>query len=579
MALGADPYPAPPPVRIPRDLQQYFGDSRHAIFCARVVEAVTRKGRHQRRIILLTADKLFLCETEGTVRRVYQVDNFKEATVDGAGGVLLQTRSPEEEPSLLFVDGEDPRNRGQPRALDALRALWAHRRRQQLPVTQAPSGAPLLQLGRFNKGHGYQSPRRQLMRLAPPLSGEVVSPTPTDSDVSQRDDSPVRPGSPVARGGEGGGFAQAEQRAAAAAASAQLDALRAQMQAQEQQLRQLNTVNSELRAGAAAGGSAGGALGSSGDSRMADLQREVQELRRQLDAAGIGARQQQGRGGGQPRGADELQREIEALQQRHRDAEIGEHARRQAAMQDDLLRSPGRQRGLGIPEQGSGGPRFVVLTGDQAESVSPQRGADQGSPRFVAVPSPRHRQQCSAAVPAAGAAGGDAFSQLLAAQERNRQLEERNRQLEQQLRGAAEAADALRARDRELRREQRRQERRRRESEAEAQMEDTKEQIRQVLSRVEDFERRNWEMAQAIQSAGTPSPQRAMRGGGVAADFLAQWPPPDGRLTTPAPPAVRLPDPELRGSLAMLLDLRSRGAPGLDAAIAQLQGQLASPAG
>eukprot|EP00662_Eupelagonemidae_sp_cell21_P025314 gene25314-41957_t len=49
----------------------------------------------------------------------------------------------------------------------------------------------------------------------------------------------------------------------------------------------------------------------------------------------------------------------------------------------------------------------------------------------------------------------------------------------------------LRARDKELRRERRRAERRRREEEVEAQMSQTQQQISTVLSRVEEFERKN----------------------------------------------------------------------------------------
>eukprot|EP00756_Hemistasia_phaeocysticola_P066595 Hpha_TRINITY_DN9342_c0_g2::TRINITY_DN9342_c0_g2_i1::g.25965::m.25965 len=540
-------YPLPRPILLHRDLKQHFGEVNHAVYAARVINQVTSKGRHQRRIIVVTQDHIFLCETNGTVRRVFTVANVQEAMV-AHRQVLINMKS-REDPSLLYVETEDPRNVDSPTALEAVRTLWAHKFHLHMPVRACPDDQPLTSFARFQKGEDYQSPRRQLLNIAAQAftENDVISPSPTDSDVSLHADSPRRqPRLPSAfplPGPAPGNNSGLDK---------QLDELRKRMQRQEQELENLRDQNRRLETAAASQHVSGG-------SRL-----------REYDEAGPPPPPASG-----DVGRSAIEREIEELQRRHVLAEEGEHARRHAAQSDVLLQSPARG--------GRESPRYVVLRADQvppAALASARTG--QQSPRFVAMPSPRRDGRGRGSQ-----LDGDAFVELQTAQDRNRQLEARNRLLEHQLRAATEATDKLRSKDRGLRREQRRQERRRRETEAATHMEETKMQIRQVMARVEDFEKRNWEMAQAIQRVTTPGspepvyPLRLRDGVGAGpSELVNQWAcvsgalPADGQLRTPQPQRVAAPAPELHTYLDTLRDLQRRGAPGLDAAISQLQYQI-----
>jgi len=557
----ANMYVLPKPVKLHPDLALCFGDVNQDVYAARVVKQITSKGRHQRRVLVITVDKIFLCETNGTVRRMVGIEDISDAMINSTRQEVLVNVRSEHDPSLLYIEEDhDPRNKESPTALEAMKALYAHKRHSHMAVSECPNQSQSLAvLARFQKGEGYQSPRRQLLQYsahrghAVYTEDDVISPSPTESDVSQHCDSPAhvprrnfsaanKAKSPYASNRDGQGQGDLDK---------QLAELRLRMQRQEQELETLREQNHRLET-------------------AADWSR--------------GAVQRSGLGGGfpPPRDPDSdavsppipkstIEREIEELQRRHVQAEEGERARRQAAQNDMLLQSP---------QRGRESPRFVVLRPDQVPpaALASARSTSQGqSARFVAVPSPPRNR------PEPQTDAGDAFAELQAAQDRNRQLETRNKLLESQLRTATETTEKLRSKDRSLRREQRRQERRRREVEATTNMEETKLQIKSIMARVEDFEKRNWEMAQAIQRVAPspdyqsplPLPDRAV----ASSDFFSQWTcasgalPADGQLRTPLPRRVAAPVPDLHTYLETLRDLQRRGAPGLGPAISQLEYQ------
>eukprot|EP01065_Artemidia_motanka_P013120 TRINITY_DN17230_c0_g1_i1.p1 TRINITY_DN17230_c0_g1~~TRINITY_DN17230_c0_g1_i1.p1 ORF type:complete len:404 (+),score=167.93 TRINITY_DN17230_c0_g1_i1:74-1285(+) len=182
-------HPLPAPVTLHPDLQRSFGCPSEPVYTARVVRKVTSRGRHHRRVFLITSDCGYLCETSGVVRRVLPFSQVSEALVTADGHVLVQMLRPEEEPSVLYTEEDDERNSGMPCVLDTLAACWAHVTGSELPVHRACAGTDVLSLGRFEKGGRYQTPLRRLLAARPELTG-IVSPSVSNSDVSERCDSP-----------------------------------------------------------------------------------------------------------------------------------------------------------------------------------------------------------------------------------------------------------------------------------------------------------------------------------------------------------------------------------------------------
>eukprot|EP01062_Namystynia_karyoxenos_P031182 TRINITY_DN2314_c0_g1_i1.p1 TRINITY_DN2314_c0_g1~~TRINITY_DN2314_c0_g1_i1.p1 ORF type:complete len:518 (+),score=110.07 TRINITY_DN2314_c0_g1_i1:100-1653(+) len=187
----------PAAVRLHPSLQRHFGcDDSQVIYTARVISRYTSRGRRQRRVAIICAgasdDLLFVCDTDGTVRRVIALTRLLVAHLEG-DQVLLQVNG---EPSLLYAEVEgEARNDGMPEVLNTIVRL-AQERGREVPIKGA-GGRALADLAVWSKGPGYESPRKQLMAFAGQGADAMVSPTPTDSDVSQPGDCEPRPGSPL----------------------------------------------------------------------------------------------------------------------------------------------------------------------------------------------------------------------------------------------------------------------------------------------------------------------------------------------------------------------------------------------
>eukprot|EP01062_Namystynia_karyoxenos_P037263 TRINITY_DN2713_c1_g1_i1.p1 TRINITY_DN2713_c1_g1~~TRINITY_DN2713_c1_g1_i1.p1 ORF type:complete len:697 (+),score=136.23 TRINITY_DN2713_c1_g1_i1:116-2092(+) len=194
----------PRPVRMHPALVATFGEQLASVFTARVVYRITSRGRRQTKVLLVAEDEagdlLFLCDTDGTVRRLVPVANLAQAITGSGGQVLLRAADPNE-PDVLFQEADaDYRNQGMPHVVDTIAALRAARG-VAFPVLRAQGG--LQSAARFSKGRDYQSPRRKMRALVGPQNAETGwdydSPTPTDSGVSELCDRVPRRSSALSR--------------------------------------------------------------------------------------------------------------------------------------------------------------------------------------------------------------------------------------------------------------------------------------------------------------------------------------------------------------------------------------------
>eukprot|EP01065_Artemidia_motanka_P010390 TRINITY_DN15500_c0_g1_i1.p1 TRINITY_DN15500_c0_g1~~TRINITY_DN15500_c0_g1_i1.p1 ORF type:complete len:718 (+),score=245.63 TRINITY_DN15500_c0_g1_i1:81-2234(+) len=192
------------PQRVPLHprLLRHFGPGVGA-YTARVIFKVTRRGKRQMRVALVTGpapneagdDHLFVCDGDGTVRSAVELSAIADAVVDRSQNWVLLRMMRQGEPALLYCDAADARNDGMPGLLDTIAAARSARGRP-LSVSCPPAGAMLDPAVCVGRRDSSLSPRRKLMAAGGDAS-DLVSATPTNSELSLLDDRPARPGSPV----------------------------------------------------------------------------------------------------------------------------------------------------------------------------------------------------------------------------------------------------------------------------------------------------------------------------------------------------------------------------------------------